>query len=110
MTNVILFCNGCRNGYHVISEDFGETDEFNPHLQRDWDLPDNVSIGRFSWLKARGEDLGRSVRTYMADESVLGWSGSDAARPGRNAPLRSAEWTSFARARKLDFVQSLGRV
>ena len=45
--------------------------------------------------------MGRSVRTYKADESVLGWSGSDAVRPGHNAPLRSAEWTSFARARKV---------
>ena len=81
---------GIENGYRVISEDFGETDEVNPHMERDKDLPDNVAIGRLDGL--RTGQLNRP-KAGEADRIL-----PDAVKsyPATEMPKHSGEWTTYS--------------
>lgn len=81
---------GIENDYRVISEDFGETDEVNPHLERDGDLPDNVAIGRLDGLRTG------QLNPRKADEADRMLPDAVKSYPATDMPRHSGEWTTYS--------------
>lgn len=81
---------GIENDYRVISEDFGETDEVNPHMERDGDLPDNVAIGRLDGLRTG------QLNPRKADEADRMLPDAVKSYPATVMPRHSGEWTTYS--------------